>query len=244
MPVDGRSVPEIDPAAGPTSEQRHVALAVPSRRRLLEVLRAAAGPLDVHQLAAAVGLHVTTVRFHLRVLERAALVRPAAPAAGGPGRPRKLYTAIPAAEAKEGHRQLAEVLAGLVAVDAEDGPRRAEAAGRRWADEQVPHAEHLAWDGGIHRVAELFDRLGFAPRIVDVAGHGRQLELDACPFRDVARAFPQVVCSVHLGLLRGALARLGQGTVADTADMRPFVAPELCIADVPFPAASADTSAV
>ena len=54
---------------------RYAALAVSSRRRLLEVLQSAEEPLDVGQLAAAVGLHGTTARVHLEVLERAGLVR-------------------------------------------------------------------------------------------------------------------------------------------------------------------------
>jgi len=54
---------------------RYAALAVSSRRRLLEVLQSAEEPLDVGQLAAAVGLRGTTARVHLEVLERAGLVR-------------------------------------------------------------------------------------------------------------------------------------------------------------------------
>jgi len=217
----------------PTAGARHAALAVLSRRRLLEVLRSASEPIDVAQLAAAVGLHVTTARFHLDLLERAGLVSRAVERAGRPGRPRQLYAAAAAPEATEGHRQLAEVLAGVLAADPDNGPQWAEQAGRRWAGEQVPAGDGLSWDEGTRRVGDLFDRLGFAPRLVDDAEH-RHLELDACPFRDVARAYPRVVCSVHLGLLRGALHRLGIPTAAE-AGLRPFVEPELCIADVSMP---------
>jgi len=216
------------------AEIRHAALAVTSRRRLLEVLQAAGEPLDVAALAAAVGLHVSTARFHLDLLERAGLVRRAAQRAGRPGRPRQLYTALAAPHATEGHRQLAGVLAGVLAGDTDSGPQRAEQAGRRWADKQVPAADGLSWDEGTRRVGDLFDRLGFASRLVDDAQQ-RHLELDACPFRDVARAYPHIVCSVHLGLLRGALHRLGMPATADVAGLRPFVEPELCIADVAVP---------
>jgi len=97
----------------------------------------------------------------------------------------------------------------------------------------VPAGDRLSWDEGTRRVGGLFDRLGFAPRLVDDAAQ-RHLELDACPFRHLARAHPQIVCTVHLGLLRGALARLSV-PAAEQAVLRPFVEPELCIADVPFP---------
>lgn len=216
-----------------TSDARHAALAVVSRRRLLEVLQSAPEPLDVAALAAAVALHVTTARFHLEVLERAGLVRRAAERGGRPGRPRQLYAAAAAPEATEGHRQLAEVLAGVLAADPDNGPGWAEQAGREWADRQVPAGERPSWDEGTRRVGNLFDRLGFAPRLVDSARR-RHLELDACPFRDLARAYPHIVCTVHLGLLRGALHNVRVAS-AERAGLRPFVEPELCIADVPFP---------
>lgn len=219
----------------PTDETRHAALAVASRRRLLAVLQSVDEPLDVDALAAEVGLHVTTTRFHLDVLERAGLAQRAPERAGRPGRPRQLYSAASAAEPTEGHRQLADVLAGTLATDPEAGPRWAEEAGRRWADAQVAASPSVSWDQGTRQVSELFARLGFAPRLVDGAAQ-RHLELAACPFRDLARAHPQVVCAVHLGLLRGALDRLRVPT-AKPADLRPFVEPELCIADVPFPPA-------
>lgn len=213
-------------------DARHAALAVVSRRRLLDLLQAAPEPVDVAGLAAAVGLHVTTARSHLDVLERAGLVRRAAERDGRPGRPRQLYAAAAASEATEGHRQLAEVLAGVLDADPDNGPQRAEQAGRQWADRQVPTGQRLSWDDGTREVGYLFDRLGFAPRLVEATQ--RRLELDACPFRDLAQAYPHIVCMVHLGLLRGALHNL-QVASAERAGLRPFVEPELCVADLPFP---------
>ncbi|MBN1174318.1 MAG: hypothetical protein JXA67_19265, partial [Micromonosporaceae bacterium] len=35
-----------------------------------------------------------------------------------------------------------------------------------------------------------------------------RIHLHACPFADLARTNPTVVCGVHLGLLRGAIDRL------------------------------------
>lgn len=216
--------------SGETSGGRHVALAVESRRRLLELLQAASGPLDVAALAEAVGLHVTTARFHLQVLERAGLVSRAVERAGRPGRPRQLYILAETTEANEGHRRLAEALVGAVAADADGGAQWAERAGRQWAERQVPDAA-LSWDDGTRRVGELFDRLGFAPRLVDDS-QGRHVELDACPFRGLARSYPRVVCTVHAGLLRGALRQFHVPS-AEAAGLRPFVAAELCIADIP-----------
>lgn len=217
---------------GSEGGERYAALSAASRRRLLDVL-SADGPMDVTALAVAVGLHVTTARFHLEVLERAGLIRRAADRAGRPGRPRQLYTVTAAAEPGQGHRQLAQALAEVLAADPDAGPQWAERAGRQWAQTEVPAKDRLSWDEGTRWADDLFERLGFAPRLVDDAA-ARHLELDACPFRDLARAHPHIVCTVHLGLLRGSLDRLGVAT-AERAGLRPFVEPELCVVDVPIP---------
>lgn len=223
-----------------TEGAQHVALAVVSRRRLLEVLQFTDEPLDAAALAQAVGLHVTTARFHLDVLERAGLVRRTVERGGQPGRPRQLYSIVAVPEAGEGHRQLAGVLASALAAEPDTGPRGAEQAGRRWAADQLPVDAGLSWEEGVRQVGELFARLGFSPRMVD-GGQQRHLELHSCPFRDLARTYPHIVCTAHLGLLRGALDQL-RLPVAEQAELRPFVEPNLCIADVPFPPRPAHTA--
>lgn len=221
--------------AASTADQ-HTALAVESRRRLLDALRSTEGPRDVPHLAALVGLHATTVRFHLDVLEQAGLVRRSPERANRPGRPRQLYAAVLQPEAEAGHQQLAQVLAGELAADATNGPRCAEQAGHRWAEQRVPiDAGPSSWEQGTRQVRALFERLGFAPRLTDERLQ-RHLELHACPFREVARVYPQIVCSAHRGLLREALHRSGVPGAGD-AQLRPFVEPELCIADIIRPEA-------
>jgi predicted ArsR family transcriptional regulator len=217
--------------SGSESAARHTALAVTSRRRLLELLRAADGPLDAEELAAAVDLHVTTARHHLETLERAGLVHRSAARAGRPGRPRMLYAAT-AGAAADGYRELAELLSTALADDPDGGRRRAEQAGERWADAQVPAGDE-AGEQAIDQLQALFDRLGFAPRRTP-NGSGHRLLLDACPFRDIARAHREVVCSVHLGLMRAALRRMG--AAGARSELRPFVEPELCVAEVVLPA--------
>ncbi|CCG05660.1 helix-turn-helix transcriptional regulator [Blastococcus saxobsidens] len=219
------------------AEPRHVALAVRSRRRIVEVLRSAGRPVAVGELAAAVGLHVTTARTHLRVLEAAGLVVRTPQLPAGPGRPRHWYAAVTEGGPGQGHRELAELLAGALDTGGEGGRQRAEEAGRRWAERQVPEPAELTWEQAVGGLDELFGRLGFAPRRVDAEPNRFRVALERCPFRDVARAHPEVVCSVHLGLMRGALSRFGFTVIADSALLQPFVAPELCMAEVPGPPA-------
>ena len=49
-----------------------------------------------------------------------------------------------------------------------------------------------------------------------------------CPFKNLAETNPEIVCSVHLGLMSGALDELGSRLEAIGID--PFVEPDLCIA--------------
>ena len=49
-----------------------------------------------------------------------------------------------------------------------------------------------------------------------------------CPFLELAREHQDVICPIHLGLMRGALAELGARTRA--TKLEPFVRPDLCVA--------------
>ncbi|MFE2288195.1 ArsR family transcriptional regulator [Streptomyces sp. NPDC059443] len=199
---------------GPTDGDVHRALAVPSRRRLVALLREAGGALGAAELAAAAGLSVATVRHHLTALTEAGLVRASArPGRPGPGRPSLGWTAVPVPSAESGdapYRELAGALATALAGDA----GRARAAGRDWGRAlAVPGAEPG------ERVAALAARLGFDP---EPRADGRVL-LHGCPYRVMARARPEVICSVHQGVLDGLLE--GTGT---EAVLHPFLSPGLC----------------
>lgn len=232
----------------------HAALASGVRRRLLALLRAGAEPQDAHQLAEAVALHVTTARFHLDVLGRAGLVTSRPLRRGTGGRPRTVYLAAsrgPTTDDGAGYQALAGLLAEHFDDAADRRAARAEQAGIAWAAEiNLLSAEcgTTAAQAARH-VTGLFAELGFEPELVaagNVTGpepaageakkgtlaeeEGWQVRLRACPFRTVARAHPEVVCNVHLGLLRGALTRLGAPPT--TVDLQPFVTPELCIASL------------
>ncbi len=214
----------------------HGVLAATSRVHLLDVLRASDRPLDARELAAASRLHVSTVRFHLDVLVEAGLVL-SRPAPGGTrGRPRLLYTPASAGgvatAADTGYQLLAAVLAGHWAQAPGEGVQRAERAGRVWAGAQGLTRQPLAGlsvaEAAV-RVSGLFAGIGFDPEL-RADGETLQIRLHACPFRSVAEAHPEVVCSLHLGLLRGALDELGAPPA--TTRLQPFVEPHLCLAHI------------
>jgi predicted ArsR family transcriptional regulator len=218
----GRDVMPEDPDV-----RVHRALADETRVQLVRILRHAPDPLDVSALADRVDLHKTTVRGHLDLLVDAGLVTSHTENRTTPGRPRRLYSAVDGpAWRGDGYRLLAEMLAGHVAASATaiDG---AVAAGRDWGTHLVdpPPATATGPDTARAALVDLMDRLGFRPELGD---DGTTILLHRCPFLDVAKRHADVVCSLHLGIMRGALATLGAPVVA--TDLQPFVRPSLCVA--------------
>ncbi|MFI9406692.1 helix-turn-helix transcriptional regulator [Nocardia sp. NPDC052316] len=197
------------------------------RRRLLAILRGASEPLDAQELARITGQHVTTVRFHLDVLTRESLVRQFQQPPRGRGRPRIGYSAV---QRSVGYQELAQVLADQLGPDPRRRSEAAIAAGRAWG---------AKLDAGDHRVESLEDakdvtmtllsELGFAPeRDPNETAEQALIRLTACPLRELARTHSEVVCGVHLGLIKEVLDRNGaRGDV--NVRLHPFVEPELCV---------------
>jgi len=217
--------------------QTHGALAVASRLRLLDALRTSDRPLDVRELAATCGLHVTTVRFHLDVLTDAGLVTSQFGQSGTRGRPRRLYAPASRAVAAGGHAGY-ELLSGILAEhwagSRDERALRAEQAGWAWAGRReldptatATTADETSLDQAAVHVNAVFAELGFDPELVH-DGESLQIRLHACPFRTVAVTHPEVVCSIHLGLLRRTLADFDAPPTS--VSLEPFVRPDLCLA--------------
>jgi predicted ArsR family transcriptional regulator len=211
----------------PEDRRVHRALADGSRVALLRLLREAHEPLSTAELAKRTSLHPTTVRSHLEVLVDAELVAAERELRSSPGRPRILYEAVRQPPVEEsGYRLLAEILASELAATAEDPSGRAVAAGAAWGGYLVARPEPFAAvtaQSGRAEVVGLLERLGFDPQV-----DGDEVRLRRCPFIGVARDHPDVVCAVHLGLMRGAITALGAPLAAD--ELIPFAEPEACIA--------------
>lgn len=202
---------------------RHVALASAVRRQILELLREAPEPLDASAIAAECGLHVTTARFHLEQLESTGLVAREIMHRSARGRPRMVFRVVEQVSREESLLALSEVLADAL-VSAPDGGRAsASGAGRRWSRTFAGQTAAGSGDdlGSLSRV---FEQLGFAP---ELRADGQTLALHGCPFRDVASAHPNIVCSAHQGLLAGIVDQLGHAETE--ASLEPFVEPELCL---------------
>jgi predicted ArsR family transcriptional regulator len=208
----------------------HKALSDVSRFRIIEELKAG-GPLDSRELGRRIGLHSNTVRSHIDQLMQAQLVRAVTARSSGRGRPRVLYEAVADAPAgnEGGYQLLAQILASYLASTAHPEVA-AESAGRAWGGyltEKPPPFAGVSAGEATQKVIDLFRELGFMPEAVEESGDHRIL-LHRCPFREVAESNQQVVCAVHLGLLKGALAELG--APLEATRLEPFVQPSLCVA--------------
>lgn len=194
---------------------------------VLERLQESPEPVTISGLAAELGVHPNTARDHLDALvERGLAVRGRAPAQGR-GRPAWRYTAAvdrlePDARVRD-YAGLAAALAGHLARTSADPGAEGLAAGREWG--RTLMSDRPAESAGTprHRVVHLLGELGFAPE-ADAAA--TTVALRRCPLLDAARQHPEVVCQVHLGIVRGALEHHG-GDPEPTA-LLPFAEPGAC----------------
>jgi predicted ArsR family transcriptional regulator len=188
----------------------------------LEMARAAS-PLATAEIADTLGLHPNTVRPHLERMREVGLLEVVSEARGSVGRPQHRYSLAADAPAlglePPAFPVLARMLlrlaaqARLPAADAVEAGREHGAAAAR-VDPRVPcHAALLT---------EL-TALGFDPASVE-DDDGVTIGFTRCPFEELARANPDLVCSLHRGLVEGFVAARAGGTVTafhDLADRTP-----------------------
>jgi len=186
---------------------------------ILEALRSEHDGLDTARLAERLRLHPNTIRWHLGVLTDAGLVQATPERRHERGRPSIVHrlTGEGIARGRDEYRLLATMLTDVVAGDG-DGEARAYEAGLRWG-------RHLQQGEPGVSIADLLDGEGFAAK-----QHGDRIEMRRCPFSELAESSPQVICTLHRGLIDGVLAEAGSEQTVDRLD--PFVEPRLCIAQL------------
>jgi len=223
------------PGYGPRpAERRGAPTLSASRQSLLDTLRDQPEPVTLAALSRTSSLHENTVREHLESLERQGLVRRQRRAPSGRGRPAWLYEAVQTTTS--GAAEYAGLAATLAAAIHRSSPNpRADAiaAGVEWGHELArTHAPGEAGHAGAHHeVVRLLDGLGFAPRPDEETA---SVMLTRCPLLEAAHRHPDVVCGVHLGIIRGALEEYG-GEPAGT-DLLPFSDPGACRLQLSTPA--------
>lgn len=175
-----------------------------ARAAVLAFLIDAGKPVTVAEVSASSGQHANTVREHLDALVEADLVSRDRLPPSGRGRPAISYAARNRNSVLRSTKEYVALVDALVTQlkrTSRDLEADALAVGRAWAAE-------LPAEG---TPKEKLRDMGFEP----VVEAQNQLLLLTCPVLAAAKANPDVVCNIHLGLLR---VMAGEGT-----GLEPFV---------------------
>lgn len=215
--------------AAPVREARGLS---PARAAVLGVLRDAGTAATVSELERETTLHANTLREHLDALVARGYARRVRATPSGRGRPAWLYEPVEPGSAAGGteYAGLAATLAAHLHRTSDTPQEDAVAAGRDWGHDLARRAGDPDGSGEVaarRKVVAILDEVGFAPETDDRATTAR---LTRCPLLDTARAYPDVVCGVHLGIVRGALEEYGADS--DRTDLRPFSEPGACRLDL------------
>lgn len=199
------------------------------RAAVLEVVQHSAIPLTSSQVADGLGLHHNTAREHLDALVERDLICRTSSAPSGRGRPALRYSAAVQVEPNSSVREYSGLVAALathIERTSEDPAEEALVAGVAWGVATAGQIKPLAHDGKAAIIAQL-SSLGFQPKPDPV---GTQIALMRCPLLDAAKRNPEIVCNVHLGLVRGMLEVIDSDDVS--ADLDAFAVPGACILHV------------
>ncbi len=200
------------------------------REDVLATLRASDEPMTIIAIADRLDVHPNTVRFHLDTLVADGRVERAEPGRRGPGRPPQLFRAVHGMDpgGPRRYQELAEVLL-LSLTGQRNAAAKAASAGRAWARRITLRDTRTAAGAkqSARWLVKFLDDLGFAPQLRTVDGQ-QQVGLRHCPFLELAEGGSDVVCPVHLGLMRGALETWNAPVTVEK--LEPFVEPDLCLA--------------
>jgi predicted ArsR family transcriptional regulator len=169
-------------------------------------------PLSTAQVAASLALHVNTVRPHLERMREAGLLELHADARGGVGRPQHRYAIAAEAPSLGLEPPLFPLATRLMLRLAAEAGATAEEAVEVGRDQGRGDGRRAV----LPCVEALVDRLatlGFDPALVS-GEEGATVAFTNCPFRDLAEAHPELVCSLHRGLVEGFVDEVGGGRMS------------------------------
>ncbi len=194
---------------------------------LLDVLAEQPDPVGIDALTRKLGRHPNTVREQLNwLLERGLVLRHRVPGEGR-GRPAWHYEAVGPRPGEADFAELAASLAWRLGGSAR--PPKPEVAlehGREWGKDLARasgRGEQPSAERGREITVEMLDELGFDPSADEI---NDEVVLQRCPLLQAAHEFPQVVCTMHQGLVEGALEVHGADPSAVT--LEPFGRPDGC----------------
>ncbi|MCF8588584.1 hypothetical protein [Gordonia liuliyuniae] len=176
------------------------------RDRVREVLEGSDVGLDATEVGAALGVHVTSARFHLNnlVTDGVAVTEQLAPE--GVGRPRLAYRIAPPAAA-DSLNDLLLMQLGTTARAREDA---AAAGGREWVRRHASQSAQTALPDPVIAVQAALGDLGL--RITDVASdlHAHHVTICSCPLADITGALPEIARGTVRGVAEEALDAIAE----------------------------------
>ena len=220
MPAPGYGQPAMSVSSDPLVVLK--ALGDETRYAIYRELASSTTALSAPELADRLGLHANTVRLHLDRLREAGVVDVEAVHRGTVGRPQHLYFLADGAPGlgfdPPAHALLAGLLAALaeqVGADADD----AADTGHAWG---VEAGRRTRSKSCLKALEGELARLGFEPSTDAADGQyegSSRIEFLHCPFRELAEAYPELVCNLHRGLCEGLVDQVGGGRVDDFATL-------------------------
>jgi predicted ArsR family transcriptional regulator len=178
-------------------------------------------------VADTLGLHPNTVRPHLERMRDVGLLVVETEVRSGVGRPQHLYSLAEDAPSlglePPSHVRLSRMLAATCAVSGA-GSEEALVAGYQQGERDAE--AYLQSPSCLEAIVGELDRLGFDPAVseADDTGDRAVVAFAHCPYRELAEAFPNLVCSLHRGMVEGFAARLG----GEIDDFHPLAHREPC----------------
>jgi predicted ArsR family transcriptional regulator len=185
-------------------------------------------PLVTAEIAEVLGLHPNTVRPHLDRMREVGLLEVTTDARGEVGRPQHRYSLAADAPSLGLEAPTMPMLARMVLAMARRlGANPADAIAVGEAEGAARATRYAAAPSALEALVADLDRLGFDPVVSgeDDDDIGEEAAADApvravvafanCPFADLARAHPDLVCALHRGLVAGFVAQMGDAEVTE-----------------------------
>jgi len=180
-------------------------------------------PQVTAEIAETLGLHPNTVRPHLDRMREVGLLDVTTDARGEVGRPQHRYSLAPDAPSLGLEPPTMPMLARMVLSMARRlGASEADAVAVGGSEGASRAMRYAAAPSALEALVADLDRLGFDPVVTgeDVGAADDEpvtavVAFANCPFADLARDHPDLVCALHHGLVAGFVAQMGDAEVTE-----------------------------
>jgi predicted ArsR family transcriptional regulator len=222
---DHDATPLATPFAGATLPSRDVLRVLGDNTRYAIYLELARSPrpLVTAEIADILGLHPNTVRPHMDRMREVGLLEVTTVARGEVGRPQHRYSLAQDAPSLGLEPPTMPMLARMVLAMARRlGANPADAAAVGEAEGATRATHYADAPSALEALVADLDRLGFDPVVSGDVDDDRPDEpvtavvaFANCPFADLARVHPDLVCGLHRGLVAGFVAQMGDAEVTE-----------------------------